>query len=320
MSQVIITLTDLSYCSENQHNFLNDYLKTKFRKSILQPFSLNFTPLSSQDAKNLTNFSTGSCFDLLILYKYELILMNAYNIIHLFNYHTKSFIRSIKTGMAINELTIDDDEIFLYASGSSTDSLIVRCSKFDIKYLLMGNEHEVHKNAIVWLGQEKILSNCWGISLFNNGNEKYVYVMDYETGLHVFDSETGQKVINVKVPEIDLGYGVFFTPEKEMIVSGNPIPVQIFKYDLKNKEWLSDKQATCLVEDQPSYGIYYEKCSELIYLVDCNGKKVSIFRKHDLKRIKTFYLETSNHCSIFIDERAGQLYLPNEKSACHIYQ
>ena len=224
-------------------------------------------------------------------------------------------------------MIFDSNEEFLYLSAKSMDKTVFDCSdscfKLNFKSLLVQHYKSLaSENTLIWKTNYSVSGVCWGLSLFSN--EKHLYVMDYGTGIKVIDAENGTRVSNVRVPVVEHGYGILFTLEKEMIVSSKEIPIQIFKYDSNNEEWYSVRKAEHIEGDISPCGIFYEECSQLIYLVDRSGRKLTIFRKDDLSRIKTFKLESDGHNGITIDQRTGQLFLPktNERkmSGLSIYE
>ncbi|EFC37338.1 predicted protein [Naegleria gruberi] len=310
LSQVVVNLQDFIMKENNDFSLLDSWLKTKFRSSSSVPFSLRMNSLPPIIVKNIDDERGESCYDVVISYEHNYIIMGGMNSIHVFDYTTKKHVKSIKLDVEVHEMEIDKNGLNLYLTGLWETNYAYRVAKYDLVKLLNGEE-----GSCLWVCAENLLQNLWGIGLFECQDETFVYVMDYGSGLMVFDSRTGQRVHH-KVPTVANGYGVAFTPENEMIItSAHPhaSPVEIYTFDEKKEQWNLKKNCLRIESDSTPYGVFYEVPTQRIYVTDTVGKSITVFDMHTLTRVfrHEFPSNMPQYYGIMIDRKTGILYLPD---------
>ena len=301
--------------SENQSpsQYLFNYLKNKIGMN-LKSFSKQYHKIQTLLHSSLKLYT---CYDI-VIYK-DLIILGGNRKLHLFNRFTSKYKKSINTLISTHGMHIY--ESFLLMTGVDTDGHS-KCFKFDLNILLSNEEDD----GLIWKTQVGILQSSWGVSVLDN----LVYVVDLS--IFAFDIENGERVSDpIFVPEMDIGsgFGIVFTPEREMVLSRTSFfaleassPLEMYKINEQDGKWyLINKPDTTLM-DRGSYGIFYEKSTDLIYQVDRKAKRVNMFQKQFEKLIRvdlSFPLDTIYHYAIAIDEKTGQLILPIVDGSAQIF-
>src|SRR3989338_2403071 len=125
--ETILTLIDLQKVSDSTSTTVANsvefnWLKTKFRKSPDQTFSLKFEKLVETNEMT-SRKNTGYCYDIVLSYSYQVFIIHDDKAFHIYHYNTKQLLKTIKTEFEVHKMEIDNDH-YLYAS------LKVKCNGY----------------------------------------------------------------------------------------------------------------------------------------------------------------------------------------------